>query len=174
MTFLKERTLFQQIAGVKRITDPYFYLYIYAVIFVFAVKIKAYKSGDLNKNKAPEAEVPEGTGGPHQLIRQVLQERWKRSCTATHACDADWWQPLAGLQCSRARAVSVRHHLPGKTEGKVRAGCGTKPKSSGGHGQSLGTAWGFGCAVLLVEVGDVPGCGVADGSAQKCLSPGNR
>lgn len=126
MTFLKERTLFQQIADVRELQILTFYLYIYAVMFVFAVKIKAYKSGDLNKSKAPEAEVPEGTDGPHQLIRQVLQERWKRrGCTAIHTCDADWWQPFARLQRSRARAVSVRHHLPGKTEGKVRAGCGT-------------------------------------------------
>lgn len=49
-----------------------------------------------------------------------------------------------------------------------------KPKISGGLGQSLGIAWGSGCAVLLVEVGRVPGCGAAGGSAQKCLSPGNR
>lgn len=128
MTFLKERTLFQQIADV-RITHPYFNLYIYAVmvfLFFFSVEIKAYEYGDLNKSKAPEAEVPEGTDGPHQLIRQVLQERWKRrGCTATRTHDADWWQPLTGLQCSRARAVSVGHHLPGETEGKVRAGFGT-------------------------------------------------
>lgn len=118
MTFLKERTLFQQITDV-RITHPYFNLYIYAVMFVFAVEIKAYEYGDLNKSKAPEAEVPEGTDGPHQLIRQVLQERWKRrGCTATHAHDADWWQPLTGLQCSRARAVSVGHH---PSRGKQRA-----------------------------------------------------
>lgn len=87
-------------------------------MFVFAVEIKAYEYGDLNKSKAPEAEVPEGTDGPHQLIRQVLQERWKRGCTATHAHDADWWQPLTGLQCSRARAVSVGHH---PSRGKQRA-----------------------------------------------------
>lgn len=62
-----------------RVTDSYSYHYIYIVIFGFPVEIKAHKSGDLNGNKTPEAEVPEGTDGPHQFIGQVLQvEREKK------------------------------------------------------------------------------------------------
>lgn len=72
----------------------YLLLPLYLYFVWFTVEIKAHKSGDPKRNKAPEAEVPEGTDGPQQLIGQILQERWTRGGYAaphTHHTDIAPW-----------------------------------------------------------------------------------
>lgn len=157
-----------------RVTHPYSYHYIYIVIFGFPVEIKAHMSGDLNGNKTPEAEVPEGTDGPHQLIGQVLQEG-EEEIIALHVLYGARWSSLTRLQ----QGLSAQDkHLPRETGVKVREfGMGHpkaqevwRPEARLGTacGDRLRDATGGGGGWEAQFLLEVPGHGAAGGSGRTC------
>lgn len=81
-------------------------------MFGFPVEVKTHKSGDPNENKAPEAEVPEGTDGPQQLIGQFLQAEREKKRLHSHAHTVCGLMQVTRLQ----RGLSAQDkHLPGET-----------------------------------------------------------